>query len=99
MPIPDRFWPPTVMAGFEDWIAAFWELSNDRQIGEVVGPIPSLSIAMYDVAEHERALFRRCIRAMDGVFLAHMSAVRKSGKAPGKALSQPLTKDVFDKLF
>ena len=63
------------MAGYDGWYRDFFELSTDRQIGMAVGPIPAASIERQGRCE----LFRRVIRAMDRVYLAH---VRGEGDEP-----------------
>lgn len=72
------FEPPELMMGFDGWVADFFELSSDRQIGMGVGPIPASSIDRHTATwDHDDAdMFRTCIRAMDGVYMAH---VNKSG--------------------
>jgi len=71
-PLPTHLIPPEVFPGFEPWIEAFWELSTDRQIGSVLGPIPAASIHRHVMGwcEEEADLFRVCIRFMDRVFLS-----------------------------
>lgn len=63
--------PPEILPGLEPWFEAFWELGTDRQIGQVVGPIPAASIDRHTAGwpDAEAQAFRRCIRAMDQVFL------------------------------
>lgn len=74
IPIPDDMWPPALLPGAQEWLAAFHELSTERQIGMGVGPIPGSAIRGWPVAEDERELFHRCIRAMDGEYLSHARA-------------------------
>lgn len=71
--IPDSLWPPEFVPGASAWYAAFWELSSDRQIGMGEGPIQYSSIRLYTSGwpADEVAMFTRCIRAMDGVYLDH----------------------------
>ena len=66
--MPDSLIGPDVLPGYEDWYRAFHELSTDRQIGMAVGPIPAASIDRHGGC----GLFRRVIRAMDRVYLAHV---------------------------
>lgn len=66
--MPDHLIGPDVLPGYEEWFTAFYELSTDRQIGMAVGPIPAASIDRHGGG----ALFRRVIRAMDRVYLAHV---------------------------
>jgi hypothetical protein len=89
-PAPSYLFPPDVLQGFEPWVEAFWELSTDRALASgMVGPIPSASIDRWadrrcpDDAE----MFRRCIRAMDRVYLAKAT---KADDAPKRALTPEL---------
>lgn len=70
-----------LLPGADEWLAVFWELSTDRQIGHVTGPIPAASIDRRAVGMHpdEGAMFRKCIRAMDA---AYMKAVRGDVDVP-----------------
>lgn len=70
-PVPAEFIGPALLPGYEGWFAAFYELSTDRQLGMAIGPIPAGSIER----QNEAPLFRRVIRAMDGVYLAHVRGV------------------------
>ena len=82
-PVPTYLYAPDVLPGFEPWLLAFWELSTDRQIGgERTGPIPAASIARecVDMEPDEAALFRRCIRALDRVYLAHLTNAAEKPK-------------------
>ena len=75
-PVPSYLYAPDVLPGFEPWLLAFWELSTDRQIGgERTGPIPASSISREcaDMDPDEAVLFRRCMRALDRVYLAHLT--------------------------
>ncbi len=76
-PIPKYLTPPEVADGYLSWFFAFFELSTDRLISG--GPIPRGAIASFPIADHERGLFTRCIRAMDRVFLDHY-APKKEGE-------------------
>ena len=69
--LPERFIGPSLLPGYEGWFDAFYELSTDRQLGMAIGPIPAASIDR----QNEGPLFRRVIRAMDGVYLAHVRGV------------------------
>ena len=84
-PVPDSLIGPDVLPGYEDWYRAFHELSTDRQIGMAVGPIPAAAIDRHGGG----AFFRRVIRAMDRVYLAH---VRGDVDAPE---SENLARDSF----
>jgi|TARA_R100000479_G_scaffold176487_1_gene131347 hypothetical protein len=63
------------MDGFGGWYEDFFDLSTDRQLGMVAGPIPKASIDAhvagwpYDEAD----MFRAVIRAMDDAYLSHGS--------------------------
>lgn len=64
--------------GYESWLEDFGELSSDRLVSDAgFGPIPARSIrdhvAGWDA--DDAALFRRCIRAMDAVYLKHVNGV------------------------
>lgn len=74
-------------------------------MGMSVGPIPSQSIIQWAAAAgydpDELASFRGAIRAMDGVFLNHLSG-QQEAKPPGTGdhiSSRPLTMDLFDAMF
>ena len=69
--MPDHLLPPEIAPGYEDWLAAFWELCTDRQNGMAAGPIPAASIDRHTAGwpDHEAAAFRTCLRAMDAVML------------------------------
>lgn len=71
IPIPDDMYPPELLPGAAEWLAAFKELSTDRHYGMGIGPIPAASIDRYPVEEWERPAFRACIRAMDKVYMDH----------------------------
>lgn len=70
-PIPDDLWPPVLLPGADEWLAIFWELSTDRQIGFTTGPIPAASIdrRAAGMGGEEAAMFRTCIRAMDAAYM------------------------------
>lgn len=84
-PVPDRLKMPEILPGCDDYLAAFFELSSDRQIGMAPGPLPAASIARHvagwDSAEAER--FRQVMRALDQVFLAERPT---DGKPKGKVV-------------
>lgn len=86
------FEPPELMMGFDGWVSDFFELSSDRQIGMGVGPIPASSIDRHTASwDYDSAdMFRACIRAMDGAYMAH---VNKSGSGTdnGDQGSKPMT--------
>lgn len=58
------------MPGAEIWLAAFWELSTDRQIGMAEGPIPAAAIDRHTRGwpDDEAETFRVCIRMMDQAY-------------------------------
>ena len=81
--------PPPVVPGFEHWIDAFYDLSTDRQLGQVIGPIPDASIVRHP--ENVYRLFKRCIRAMDDVYLRHV----RSGGMPDAPETDNDARDSF----
>lgn len=87
-PVPEYMIPPIPLAGYDAWFSAFWELSTDRRTAG--GPIPAREIREYPIAEHERNLFHRCIRAMDRVMLEHYAP-----KKEGEVSKTPLTPALF----
>jgi hypothetical protein len=64
--------PPDV-GEYEDWLQAFWYLSDDRQSGMAVGRIPFTAINEYakriDMSDEEFWHFLEAIRAMDTAFI------------------------------
>lgn len=90
--IPDSLWPPDFIDGAAAWYSAFWELSSDRQVGMVVGPIQYISIRFYTAGwpPDETTLFTRCIRAMDQVYLEHASS-----DAEEKSFSRDMFRGAF----
>src|SRR5690554_1936865 len=65
--------PPELLPGLSEWLDDFFELSTDRQIGMVAGPIPKASIDRHvEGWSHDEAdMFRACMRAMDSVYLSN----------------------------
>lgn len=65
-----------LLPGLDEWLDAFWRLSTERQIGMAVGPIPDSAITRW-IADNnlksEAKTFRRCIRAMDNVYLNYLA--------------------------
>ena len=60
------------------YIAAFWELSTSRQLGQMPGPIPVREIRRsaredYLLTKRNAWRFEALIRVLDGVFLADLS--------------------------
>jgi len=62
-----------LLPGDEFYFAAFWELSSERQVGQVFGPIPWSRVVDYAFFAGLNAsmlsLFLRVIRAMDDGYL------------------------------
>lgn len=85
-PIPENMLEPDLLPGLGVWFDEFVELSNDRQLGDVVGPIPAASIARSAsrLSDDDALLFRKCIRAMDAEYLTWVSDMRKAQEAAGK---------------
>lgn len=79
-PVPDNLFPPPVMSGWEPWLAAFWELGTDRQLGMATGPIPAASIDRHTAGwpRDDAAMFRRVMRALDGAYLDSLEARREA---------------------
>lgn len=71
LPLPDGLTPPKMLPGAQDWLNAFFRLSTERSFGFTVGPIPDSAIRAWPVDASEADAFARCMRAMDGVYLAH----------------------------
>jgi hypothetical protein len=70
--IPDELEPPELLLGIGVWFDAFFDLSTDRQLGMVAGPIPDASIRRYTAGwpDDDVEAFRTCMRRMDAEFLA-----------------------------
>lgn len=96
-PVPDRLRMPDILPGCDEYLEAFFELSSDRQIGMVPGPLPAASIARHvqgwDTAEADR--FRQVMRALDAVFMAERNT---DGKPQGKVVGV-LTPGVMKEAF
>lgn len=93
--MPADLWPPDLLPGADEWLAAFTELSTDRHVGEAIGPIPSSAIRAWSAGwpDQEQERFRACIRAMDRAFLDfHMQA------ADGKPAPE-MAPEAFDAMF
>ena len=88
------------MPGLADWLAAFWELSTDRQAGMGYGPVPAASIdrwaARYPGQEME---FRKAIRRMDQAFLAHVNKRDAEATEPAPKDLPQLTPGGFKAMF
>lgn len=91
--MPDHLIQPPVAPGYEDWWNDFWELCTDRQIGNVIGPLPATSIDRHTAEwpAAQRSMFKTCMRAMDGVYLAHV----QSGGLPDGPDSDNIARDGF----
>lgn len=59
-----------MLPGLEGWYDAFYDLSSDRQIGMVAGPLPDSSIRKYveGWCDEDAQAFKHCMRAMDAEF-------------------------------
>lgn len=90
--IPDSLWPPDFAPGASAWYSAFWDLSSDRQVGMSIGPIQYGSIRLYTSGwpPDEVALFTRCIRLMDQIYLEHANS-----DAEPKAFSREMFRGAF----
>ena len=77
-------------------MAAFWELSTERQIGFAAGPIPNTAIESWierhDLHE-ERNAFIQCIHEMDAAFLAHQNTPEEKRQKP--VSKRALTPELF----
>lgn len=75
---------PELQPGLLYYYIVWQELSNDRQLGMSVGPIPSASIDRFIEQERigpdDAVELRFHIRAMDRAFLEHCSKQSKSKK-------------------
>lgn len=107
MSIPDYLFPPDLLPGAAELVAAFWRLGTNRNLGMGgVGPIPTLAIEDWldRVGNHdldERAMVVDAILAMDRPFMAQIN--RKPGDKTTaitpRVSAPPLTPAVFDGLF
>lgn len=95
--VPPELEPPELLPGLETIFDDFWDLSTDRQLGMVAGPIPSASIARYVAGmSHEDAeFFAHCIRALDAVYLGK----REDPVDPEDAASSNPARDAFRGAF
>jgi len=100
-PVPDELWPPRLLPGLDEWLAAFWEMSNDRSIGSVAGPIPAASIDRWlmlgRVGQNEFSTFRHCIRRMDQAW-REASAAKSEAGGDDKIADAPLTPGAFKRI-
>lgn len=103
--LPEDLIPPYIIEGYESWYDAFWELSTDRQIGFVTGPIPSKSIREYadylGLDRGESVRFRSVIRAMDKEFLdvSTPKPTPKRGVGPTVDTETKMTPSLFKAMF
>jgi hypothetical protein len=72
--VPDELRRPEVTPGGESLLNAFWVLSSDRPLGQVIGHIPFTAIDRYAVrfgfdTPTDFALLLKVIRALDHKFL------------------------------
>lgn len=93
--------PPELMPGLRIWFDDFFELSSDRQLGMVTGPIPASTIDRYvaDMDWEDADMARACLRAMDAAYIKEIN--RKPGDAddvPQKA-GENAARDQFRAFF
>ncbi len=94
---------PPLAPGLSPFLTAFWELSSERQYGNVPGPIPSSKIDEWAIrigASGERLMFRRLMRSLDEVYLSHLSG-RQTGNGHGRpqVAKRELTPALFKAVF
>lgn len=84
---------PEIDDGIAWYLAAFWDLNGDRQLGAMGGAGPISFLALDRYAERQGvtdaddfARFSTIIRGLDGVFLKHLTekAKRPKEKRRGK---------------
>lgn len=67
--------------GDEVYLRAFWELSTERQFGQVVGPIPWSCIVAYGrhvgLDDSMLRVFERVVRSLDEEYLAWLREEQK----------------------
>lgn len=63
---------PELLPGLRAWYDDFQELSTDRQLGVVAGPIPRSSIVEHTRGwpDDDAEMFRICMRRMDALYLS-----------------------------
>lgn len=66
------------------YLASFWELSTERQVGQVLGQIPETRVrehaARAGLSDGNMTLFRAVIRALDGAYLEWASKRQRSAR-------------------
>ncbi len=87
-PIPERIAnAPTLDAGMDFFISAFFELSTERQMGFGEGPIPISAIHSYcrhySMDDEEELEFVSCIQALDSAYLKRQNRKKPKGKTKG----------------
>lgn len=92
--VPDALEPPELLPGLGGWYDYFFDLSTDRQLGMVAGPIPDASICRCTDGwpDEDAQAFAACIRAMDAAFL------EKRDDEPVEASTNP-ARDAFRGAF
>ncbi len=69
--VPKELIPPTIIPGYESWFEDFWELSSNRMVGQVFGPLPKWTIDSHTLGwpPGEARVFRKVMRSMDQIYL------------------------------
>lgn len=75
--IPEHWWPPEILPGFDAWLGEFYTLATNRRYEG--GPIPSDVIDRHlsGWPEGEAYVFRECLRRMDAAFWDALADARK----------------------
>lgn len=99
--MPDELYAPDILPGAAAWWEAFWELGTERQIGMAEGPIPANAIreAAHGLSRDEADGFRRVMRAMDAIYLAHRAGPKSVQRkhVSQQPVTPALVKAVFGK--
>lgn len=87
---------PEAEDGIDWYLAAFWDLTHDRQMGAMggAGGIPWTAIDAY-ADRHEVEdfdTFKAVLKALDGVYLEHVAETMKR-KQPGERKRLPARKN------
>lgn len=87
-PLPEWFLrEPIPRESTRSYLTAFWELSTERQVGQVLGPIPESRVREHGIRVGLQGgsmeLFRSVIRALDGAYLEHATRRRKAAEGKG----------------
>lgn len=99
-PSSDR-WPPDLLPGADEFLAAFWEMSSDRHIGMTAGPIPLSAIERWAARNgfedlEEFSVLVSCIREMDSEWLCRETPIVPIKRVPAdRQLSMPLFNAMF----